>query len=270
MPHRFSRRPLWMLAAGGALVLTGCGRSGDANNMAAPANAAAPATAGTAATEYDVVRAMLNMADVKPDDLVMDLGSGDGRIPILAAREKGARGVGIELDPQLIRQANANATRDGVGTKVVFRQQDLFVTALNDATVLTLYLLPEINLQLRPKILAQMRPGTRVVSNSFDMGDWRPDRTEKVGSTTIYMWTVPAQVAGRYSFQLEGGQGTLTLEQRYQDLSGSANLGEGERPIGEARLQGADIQFQVDGRTYRGRVSGNLIEGQDWRAAKAG
>jgi len=122
-------------------------------------------------TEYEVVRSMLELAQVGPNDLVVDLGSGDGRIPILAALEKGARGMGVEIDRARIRQSNENARKAGVADRVTFRQQDLFVTPLNDVTVLTLYLLPEINLQLRPKILAQMKPGTRVVSNSFDMGD---------------------------------------------------------------------------------------------------
>ena len=270
MPHRRRHLPV-SIAAATVVALAGCGRGGSGNEAASVNNAAPAPAPSAAATEYDVVRAMLNLADVKPDDLVMDLGSGDGRIPILAAKEKGARGVGVELDRQLIRQANANATREGVGTRVEFHQQDLFVTPLNSVTVLTLYLLPEINLQLRPKILNQMRAGTRVVSNSFDMGDWRADSTRQVGGTTIYMWTVPAQVTGRWSFQVEGGgSGTLTFAQKYQDVSGTADLGAGERPIGNARLDGGTIRFEVDGRQFQGRVDGSTIEGQGWRAAKSG
>lgn len=265
MPNRTARRHAWTAAAAAALLLAGCGRGADGNNGAPSANAAAPAP-GSAATEYGVVRAMLAMADVKPDDLVMDLGSGDGRIPILAAKEKGARGIGVELDPQLIRQANANATREGVGTKVEFRQQDLFVTPLNAATVLTLYLLPEINLQLRPKILLQMRPGARVISNSFDMGDWRPDRTEQTGGTTIYMWTVPAQVAGRWSIGIDRPGGDLILTQRYQDVSGTFGGG----AITNGRLQGDQIRFVVGNDVFQGRVSGDRIVGNGWEVVRVG
>lgn len=273
MPNR-AFRPAWTATAFAALVLAGCGRGDSAANVSASTNAAAPGATpapGGAATEYGVVRAMLTMADVKPDDVVMDLGSGDGRIPILAAKEKGARGIGVELDPQLIRQSNANASREGVATKVVFHQQDLFVTPLNDVTVLTLYLLPEINLQLRPKIILQMRPGSRVVSNSFDMGDWRADRRQQVGGTSILLWTVPAQVTGRWSLQVEGGGGgALAFQQHYQDLSGTADLGAGERPIANARMDGAAIRFEVDGRRFQGQVNGNVIEGEGWRAVKPG
>ena len=271
MPHRPLRSSAW-IAAAALVVLAGCGRVGSDNEVVA-ANGGAPTTPapGATASEYDVVRAMLNLADVRPDDLVMDLGSGDGRIPILAAKEKGARGVGVELDRQLIRQANASAAREGVANRVIFHQQDLFVTPLNDVTVLTLYLLPELNRQLRPKILIQMRPGTRVVSNSFDMGDWRADRRQQVGGTPIYMWTVPAQVTGRWAFQVGGGAaGVLNLRQKYQDVSGTADIGAGERPIANARLDGGAIRFEVDGRRFEGRVDGNVIEGQGWRAAKAG
>ncbi|HEY0327187.1 MAG TPA: class I SAM-dependent methyltransferase, partial [Allosphingosinicella sp.] len=144
-------------------------------------------------TEYDIVRAMLDVAGTNANDFVIDLGSGDGRIPIIAARDKGARGLGVDLDPARIRESTSNALRAGVADRVMFRQQDLFVTPLRDATVLTLYLLPEINMQLRPRILGEMRPGARVVSNTFDMGDWQPDVRRNVQNTNIFLWIVPAQ-----------------------------------------------------------------------------
>src|SRR5690606_17295526 len=120
------------------------------------------------------------------------------RIPIIAARERGARGLGVDIDPARVRESEQNARQAGVTDKVTFRQEDLFETPINDATVLTLYLLPELNLRLRPRILSQMRAGTRVVSNMYDMGDWRPDRREMVQNSPLYIWTVPARVGGRW------------------------------------------------------------------------
>lgn len=261
------------------MLMAGCGtQGGNSANQAAGANAATANGSGSGnlavgytSTEYGIVRAMLNLADVGPNDLVMDLGSGDGRIPILAAKEKGARGIGVELDPRRIQESNANASREGVGTRVEFHQQDLFVTGLNDVTVLTLYLLPEINLQLRPKILAQMRPGTRVVSNSFDMGDWRPDRREKVGDTAIFLWVVPAQVAGRWQVQVDGAaSGMIALDQHYQQVSGRGPAGD----LADVSLRGDRIAFTADlgrgQRRYEGRVDGSSITGEGWRATKVG
>jgi SAM-dependent methyltransferase len=141
-------------------------------------------------TPRAVVEEMLRLADVQSDDLVYDLGSGDGRIVIAAARDRGARGIGIDIDPRRVREATENAKIAGVSDRVEFRQQDLFETDFSDATVITLYLLPDLNLKLRPKIL-QLKPGTRVVSHSFDMGDWKPEQVVEVDGRTIYYWTVP-------------------------------------------------------------------------------
>ena len=260
----------WAMAAAlaASLALAGCQGSGNQSADAVANNVLADLDVGYVSSEFGIVRAMLDLAQVGPNDLVVDLGSGDGRIPILAAKEKGARGLGVELDPRRIQESNANAAREGVAGRVEFRQQDLFVTPLNDVTVLTLYLLPEINLQLRPKILAQMRPGTRVVSNSYDMGDWRPDSERSVENTRIFLWLVPAQVEGRWQFQIEGGgSGELTLDQLYQTFSGSGRIDQG-------RIQGDRISFTADlgqgRRRYEGRVNGNTIEGQGWRATKVG
>lgn len=144
-------------------------------------------------TPPEVVDAMLEVARVGPDDVLYDLGSGDGRIPITAARRWGTRGVGIDIDPQRIREANEAAQAAGVTDKVRFIEGDLFEADLSDATVISLYLLPDLNLRLRPKLL-QLKPGTRIVSHAFDMDDWAPEQTVEVGDAMVYAWTVPEEV----------------------------------------------------------------------------
>jgi precorrin-6B methylase 2 len=142
-------------------------------------------------TPQEVVDGMLELANVKGDDILYDLGSGDGRIPITAAQKYSTRGVGIDINPERIREANENAKNAGVTDKVEFRQEDLFEADFSEATVVTLYLLPELNLKLRPKLLQELKPGTRIVSHAFDMGDWKPERTVQVGGKNIYLWIVP-------------------------------------------------------------------------------
>ena len=158
----------------------------------------APIEAPYVPTPQVVVDRMLEMAEVGPDDVVYDLGSGDGRLVITAAQKLGARGVGIEIEPELVEQANANAEAAGVADRVEFRQQDIFQADFSDATVVTLYLLPEVNLQLRPLLFEQLQPGTRVISHSFDMGDWPPEAIETVQGPQklhiIYQWTIPAEI----------------------------------------------------------------------------
>jgi ribosomal protein L11 methylase PrmA len=160
------------------------------------------AASGAAAREPDViyvptpqelVEDMLRLADVKRGDVLYDLGSGDGRIPVTAAKKYGIRAVGIDIDPDRIREAHANARRKGVAKLVRFRQQDLFMADFREATVVTLYLLPDLNLKLRPQLLRQLRPGTRVVSHQFDMGDWKPDKTLESNGRTVYFWVIPAR-----------------------------------------------------------------------------
>jgi hypothetical protein len=141
-------------------------------------------------TPEDVVEQMLDVAKVGPKDVLYDLGSGDGRIPITAAKRWGTRGIGIDIDPERIKEANENAQKAGVTDKVKFIQGDLFEQDFSEATVITLYLLPSLNLKLRPKLL-KLKPGTRIVSHDFDMGDWKPEKTIKVGTRTVYYWTVP-------------------------------------------------------------------------------
>lgn len=142
-------------------------------------------------TPQEVVDAMLKVAKVTQADVVYDLGSGDGRIPITAAKTYGARGVGIDIDPQRVREANENAKAGGVTDKVKFLNQDLFTSDISQATVVTLYLLPSLNLKVMPKLMKELRPGTRIVSHAFDMGDWKPEQTLNVNGRTVYFWTIP-------------------------------------------------------------------------------
>ncbi|MBW4513703.1 MAG: class I SAM-dependent methyltransferase [Timaviella obliquedivisa GSE-PSE-MK23-08B] len=146
-------------------------------------------------TPQVVVDEMLRIANVNKDDVLYDLGSGDGRIVITAARKFGTRGVGVDLNPQRVQEATQNAQRAGVSDRVQFRQQDLFDTDFSEATVVTLYLLPQVNLDLRPKLLNELQPGTRIVSHAFDMGDWKPEQVVEVDGKTIYYWTVPERGA---------------------------------------------------------------------------
>ena len=229
-------------------------------------------------TDYEVVDAMLAMARVQPDDYVIDLGSGDGRILIAAARSHGARGLGIEIDPARIEEAKANASAARVTTLVDFRREDLFQTPLAEADVLTLYLTAEVNLRLRPRILEQMRPGARVVSHDFDMGEWRPDQRQQVGSATLYMWIVPAQFAGRWQLEADGRTATIELTQNFQQLQGTITSDGGTSRVEQGQVIGRRVRFVAnpgDGRrVFEGRLSGDRIvpiRGQTgWQATKAG
>jgi SAM-dependent methyltransferase len=142
-------------------------------------------------TDNAVVQGMLKLAGLKSTDTLYDLGCGDGRIVVIAARDYKARGVGVDIDPQRIQEAKANAEKNGVASLVKFQEGDLFDADIHNATVVTLYLLPNVNLRLRPKLLAELKPGTRIVSHSFDMGDWKPEKQEQVEGAWIYLWTVP-------------------------------------------------------------------------------
>jgi SAM-dependent methyltransferase len=185
-------------------------------------------------TPQAVVDRMLDAAQVKSGDYLIDLGSGDGRIVVTAAKRFGIRGFGVDINPERIREANANARKAGVSGRVSFSQSDLFATDLSDATVITMYLLPRVNIELRPRLLA-LRPGTRIVSHDFDMGDWRPNRQWQVkaddkyfgtgGSSDVYLWTVPAPVAGHWDvgMTVAGKQRryVLMLNQKYQQIEGT-------------------------------------------------
>ena len=169
-------------------------------SLAVPAFAQAPARKPVSQapdvifvpTPHDVVEQMLKMANVKKGDVLYDLGSGDGRIPITAAKKHGIRAVGIDIDPERIEEANANARKAGVEKLVTFKQEDLFKTNFSDATVVTLYLLPDLNVKLRPRLWAELKPGTRIVSHQFDMGTWKPEKKVEMNGRTLYFWTVPA------------------------------------------------------------------------------
>lgn len=188
----------WLAAAAAAALLSGCDDQRQGAVTVGPAVAETPAAG--AKTEPDVVyvptpqpvvEAMLKLAEVRRGDLVYDLGSGDGRIPITAAKLYGVRAVGIDIDPERIAEAKANAEAAGVADRVTFRQADLFETDLRKADVVTLYLLQSLNERLRPKLLRELKPGARIVSHAFSMGDWEPQETQEVDGSTIYLWTVP-------------------------------------------------------------------------------
>ena len=184
-----------------AVTLAACGDAANATTAQAQAPATSPATPAPTQTPDVIyvptpqvtVDAMLKLGEVKKGDILYDLGSGDGRIPVTAAKRHGVRGVGIDIDPERIREANANAAAAGVTHLVTFRQEDLFQADFKEATVVTLYLLDTLNLKLRPKLLAELRPGTRIVSHAFDMGDWKPEKTVHMESGTIYLWRIPAK-----------------------------------------------------------------------------
>ncbi|HVJ28252.1 MAG TPA: class I SAM-dependent methyltransferase [Vicinamibacterales bacterium] len=214
-------------------------------------------------TPQVLVDKMLSMAKVTPQDVVMDLGSGDGRTVISAAK-LGATAMGVEYNPDMVDLSKQNAEAAGVSGKATFVKADLFETDLSRATVITMFLLPQINVKLRPKIL-DLKPGTRIVSNSFTMEDWEADETATVTENctswcTALLWIVPAKVEGTWTTS----QGDLVLKQQYQMVSGTF----GGKPISEGRLNGADLKFSVGGTEYTGKVSGNSIQGSRWTATK--
>lgn len=206
-------------------------------------------------TPQVLVDKMLDLAKVTPQDFLMDLGSGDGRTVITAAK-LGLRALGIEYNPDMVELAKKNALAAGVSDKATFSKADLFETDFSPAQVITMFLLPAINMRLRPTIL-NMRPGTRVVSNTFTMEDWTPDETATVSDCeswcTALLWIVPAKVEGTWQL----AQGSLVLKQQFQMVSGT--LGSGE--ISGGRLRGNEISFRVGNATYTGRLDGNTIRG---------
>ena len=213
-------------------------------------------------TPPEVVERMLEMAQVNSDDVLVDLGSGDGRIVIAAAKEHGVSGArGIDLDPERIEEARANAREAGVKDQVSFEEGDLFNKDFSDATVLTMYLLQSVNLRLKPVILDTMQPGSRVVSHDFDMGEWLPDQEDNVNGRRIYLWTVPAQVAGRWRFTTEDGdEGTVFVTQMYQQVEGEVVINGERLPLEQTHLQGEQLSFFLEGKRYDGRVYGDAIE----------
>ena len=253
-------------------------------------------------TPQEVVERMLEIAKVSASDYLIDLGSGDGRIVVTAAKKYGTRGFGVDINPERISEANENAKSAGVTDKVAFYQRDLFETDLSEATVITMYLLPRVNLELRPRLL-DLRPGTRIVSHDFSMEDWKPDVHVKMeakekyggsgGQSDIYFWVVPAKVNGAWQWELPvSGKARpyrAALTQKFQTVSGSARAGEKEAALQGARLRGDELSFsftapvdgvpvkhefsgKVDGDTITGtaRLSGSRIHSQhEWSARRA-
>jgi hypothetical protein len=228
-------------------------------------------------TSQAAVDKMLDMAEVKESDFLIDLGSGDGRIPIAAAQRLGARGLGVDIDPQRIAEANENARIAGVADKVTFRKENLFDTDIGKASVLTLYLSLRINIDLRPRILKEMRPGARVLSNDFNMGDWLPDEWERVGDRVVYLWIVPAKVAGdwRLTFATPNGERVMDLgiAQQFQQLMGSASLDGISVPLRDGGVRGEEVEFVLDlgkgdAKRFRGRLTEDGLEGEGWRAVR--
>ncbi|MGE4334774.1 MAG: cyclopropane-fatty-acyl-phospholipid synthase family protein [Pigmentiphaga sp.] len=220
-------------------------------------------------TPQTVVDRMLEMANVDAGDYVIDLGSGDGRIPVTAASRYGARALGVDLNPERIAEANENAVQAGVTDKVEFRQQDLFKTEFRDATVVTMYLLPNVNLKLRPRLLDELRPGTFIVSHAFDMQDWEPDQRETVEGRSVMLWIIPAKVGGVW--QVAGSDPfVLELEQNFQRLEGAAIRGDERIELTDGRVRGDQITFTIDGNTYQGRIGNEAISGDDgtWHALR--
>jgi hypothetical protein len=214
---------------------------------------------------------MLSMANVSPRDLVYDLGSGDGKVVIMAARRFGARAVGVEFDTDMIALSRAAAKTEGVADRVRFVQADIFEHDFRAATVVTLYLLTTLNVKLRPKIL-DMKPGTRVASHMFRMGEWEPDEQQRVGSSEVYLWIVPAKVAGTWVItRAAAGAAELVLDQQFQRISGSARVAGETLPLTQAVLRGDEIRFAFAGEggarvAFAGRVAGDRIVGADGAA----
>lgn len=197
-------------------------------------------------SDETVVQAMLDLAEVRSDDVLYDLGSGDGRIPITAARERNTCGIGIDIDPVRIGDAMEEAGYSGVEMLVDFIEGDIFEADIREATVVTLYLLQSVNIELRPRLLEQLKPGTRIVSHAFDMGDWKPDDWVKLGGINIYKWIVPANVAGVWSWQDEQGRTyRLNLNQKYQEIDGTAWIDGKKVAIENAQLTGTRLQLNM-------------------------
>ena len=243
-------------------------------------------------TPMDVVEAMLSVARVTKQDRLFDLGSGDGRIVITAAKRLGTRGVGIDIDPPRITESRRNADTAGVTQLVEFRQADLFETDLRQATVVTLYLLPTLNVKLRPKLFAELRPGSRVVSHAFHMGDWEADSTLNVNGRSVFYWVMPSKVDGDWSLRVGEGGGertyALRLAQNYQRLTGTATAGGQTLSVDSARVVGDSVIFTLADTTggatarqgrmrFAGRLNGSALVGSarggdrgsaQWRATR--
>jgi SAM-dependent methyltransferase len=235
-------------------------------------------------TPERLIRRMLQMADTTKDDVVVDLGAGDGRIPIHAAKHFGARGIAVELEENLVHVAREAAKREGVAHRVKVIRQDLFEADLSVATVFALYISPGVMERLKPRFL-ELRPGTRIASHQFDLGDWEPDEKIEVEGRKGYLWIVPAAVEGTWDVAVRGEEFRLHLERRYQKLAGISERDGNKRPVIGSRLRGNEIRFNAfdrDGtsRTYVGRLEEGRLAGKShdgtgarplaWSATRSG
>jgi SAM-dependent methyltransferase len=224
-------------------------------------------------TPDELVEKMLNLGNVTASDYLIDLGSGDGRTVIMAAK-RGARAHGIEYNPEMVELSKRNAAAAGLSERATFTKEDLFESDFSKATVITMFLLPQINLKLRPKIL-DLKPGTRILSNTFTMGEWREDGVDRldgecVNWCTALLWIVPAKVGGTWKLP----QGELTLQQSYQFISGTLKNGDQLTPIANGKVKGDQILFNAGGVLYVGQVSGDSMQGTlsiggDWTAMRS-
>lgn len=230
-------------------------------------------------TPHEVVAEILRLADVGKADVLYDLGCGDGRIVVTAAKKYGCRGIGIDIDPERIQDSQKNAAKEGVEDKVRFIESDLFDADISEASVVTLYLLSRVNIRLRPKLLADLKPGTRVVSHDFDMDEWEADEISYIEDDwethSIFFWIIPADVSGTWKWTLPelSGQNefTLILEQDFQKLQGTASEGSSSVPvfITEDKIKGADLEFVLERNSgdkkerlvFKGKADGEVIKG---------
>lgn len=229
-------------------------------------------------TPQEVVDRMLDIAKVSGKDFVMDIGCGDGRMLVTAASKFGARGRGVDLNPQRITEANANAQKANVAGKVTFEVKNLFDTSIKDADVLAMYLLPSVNLQLRPRILDEMKPGSRIVSHSFDMGDWEADLRDQVGYSRIYHWIVPARIGGKWIITDGADKLEVELAQTFQKITGGSVRSSGGIAPVTGLVSGEEVRLVThirgEPRFYAGRVSGDRIAplpgagAQGWTAVR--
>ncbi|ARS47904.1 methyltransferase [Ectopseudomonas mendocina] len=225
-------------------------------------------------TPEPVVAHMLELAEIGPDDYVIDLGSGDGRIAISAVQDHGARAAyGIDLDPERVSEARENAEREGVADRVTFEQGDLFEKDISQADVLTMYLLSTVNMRLRPVIFDTLKPGTRVVSHAFNLGDWEPDRSDVINGNAVFLWIVPAKVAGQWTIEADGQRYQVELDQHFQKVVGTVD---GQYGGLSGQLRGNELSFTLNDRLYVGQVNGRSIEAvpgkgavQDWVARRS-
>jgi SAM-dependent methyltransferase len=217
-------------------------------------------------TPYETVEEMLKLADVGPGDYVIDLGSGDGRIVIAAAR-RGAYGHGIDIDPKRISEAKKNASKAGMENRVLFMEGNLFETDFSRASVITMYLLNSVNMKLRPNLLKNLRPGTRIVSYYFNMNDWEPDKRIEVNNSDVYFWIIPARVEGKWNWQTDNKKFAMTAKQEFQKITLDLKADNTNMKINESHLSGDKLTFTAthpsDGTSYvfSGRVEGNKVTG---------